>query len=146
MSNFNFLTNYKSKWIQGFDAIYSILLECEKKAITNPRETCLTARIALENIVKLMYKYDRKLQMPYDNNLSAMLNEKTFKSRLSPKLVQAVYLIKDNGNTAAHSVARMQPVTSLLIVKNLQQFFYWFTRTYMVKVVRTILLFLSVWL
>ena len=72
MSNFQFLT---TEWKE----IHESAFKAESMAIPDPRTACFYARRALELAVAWAYKYDRALKLPYNDNISALLHEPTFK-------------------------------------------------------------------
>src|SRR5437868_13979522 len=96
MSNFDFL---HAEWPQLFtDAEKS-----EALVIPDPRTACFYARRALQLAVQWLYKSDRALKLPYQDNLNALIHEPTFKTAVGSKIFVKAKLIKDLGNLAAHS-------------------------------------------
>jgi type I restriction enzyme R subunit len=77
MSNFAFL---KSEWPN--------LLESTSKvgslARTDARSCCFYARRTLELAIDWLYEHDAALKRPYDDSLSALIYEPTFKQDLMP--------------------------------------------------------------
>jgi type I restriction enzyme R subunit len=51
----------------------------ESAAHPDPRTACFYARRALELAVAWAYKHDASLRLPYQDNLSALIHEPTFK-------------------------------------------------------------------
>ena len=47
----------------------------------DPRTACFYARRALELAVACVYKHDPALKLPYQDNLSALIQDATFKQR-----------------------------------------------------------------
>src|SRR2546423_5895459 len=74
----------------------------------DPRGSCFYARRALELSVGWLYKHDPALKLPYQDNLSALLHDPTFKQTVGPALFAKARLIKDLGNLAAHSPKPVQ--------------------------------------
>ena len=72
MSNFDFLT---SEWKDIHEAASKV----ESAAIPDPRTSCFYARRTLELAARWAYKFDRALKLPYQDNLSALIHEPTFK-------------------------------------------------------------------
>ena len=72
MSNFEFLT---SEWKD----IHEAASKAESAAIPDPRTSCFYARRALELAVAWAYKFDRALKLPYQDNISVLIHEPTFK-------------------------------------------------------------------
>ncbi len=72
MPQFQFLD---SEW----RGIAESAIKAEQAAIPDPRTACFYARRALELAVAWAYKYDRALKLPYNENVSALIHEPTFK-------------------------------------------------------------------
>jgi type I restriction enzyme R subunit len=47
---------------------------------SDPRTACFYARRALELAVAWIYRHDSSLRLPYQDNLSALIHEPTFKA------------------------------------------------------------------
>lgn len=73
MSNFDFL---RSEWKQ----IHEAAEKAEASAIPDPRTACFYARRAMELAVHWAFKFDSALRLPYQDNLSALVHEPTFKN------------------------------------------------------------------
>lgn len=72
MSNFEFLTAERKD-------LHEAACKAEQTAIPAPRTSCFYARRALELAVAWAFKFDRALKLPYQDNLSALVYEPTFK-------------------------------------------------------------------
>ena len=72
MSNFTFLQT-------EFPAQYDAAVKAEAAAHSDSRTACFYARRALELAVSWAFKYDPSLRLPYDDKLSALIHEPTFK-------------------------------------------------------------------
>ena len=79
MSNFIFL---QREWPDVHDAS----ARAEALAHPDPRTACFHARRGLELWVHWLYKFDAKLRLPYQDNLSALIHEPTFK-QVKPELL-----------------------------------------------------------
>ena len=60
-------------------AIFEAAGKAESAVHTDPRTACFYARRALELAVAWAYKHDASLKLPYQDNLSALIHEPTFK-------------------------------------------------------------------
>jgi type I restriction enzyme, R subunit len=122
-SNFQFL---EQEWSSLFDTAQ------RTEAAVNPdaRTACFYARRTLEQAVAWMYRNDRALKMPYDDRLSALVGEPTFKSAVRPEVLAEVRFIKEIGNQAVHSNKPIRQWDALNACKELWHFCYWFARTY----------------
>jgi len=122
LSQFEFI---KAEWL----SIYVQAVKAENYARSDPRAACVMARLALEMMVTWVYDNDGKVRRPYDTNLSALIGEPSFK-RLAGHVAQKAYLIKNNGNKAAHGTGRIVEAKAIASVRELHHFAYWFVRNY----------------
>ena len=102
----------------------------EKTARTDPRSSCIRARIALEAALHWMFDHDDELRFPYEKNLNAYLKEASFKETTPPHIQRSCELIRRVGNQAAHEVRAVQAASSRSAVAELHKVLYWFTRVY----------------
>lgn len=96
MSQFQFLTN---EWA----AVYEAASKAESLVHSDPRAACFYARRALELAVAWEYKHDSSLRLPYQDNLSALIHEPTFKVVTGDAVFSKARLINRLGNQAVHS-------------------------------------------
>lgn len=123
MSQFTFLEN---EWPE----IFRSANKCETAAVPDPRTACFYARRTLELAINWAYKYDRALTTPYQDNLSALVHEPTFKQTTGEAIfTKAVYIVK-LGNLAVHSHRDIPQVDAVHAVIELFHFCYWFARIY----------------
>ena len=113
-----------------FPSVFELARKAETSALSDPRSACFYARLALETAVNWMYDNDRSLRSPYDDNLSALIHEGTFRALVGNVLVAKARIIKDFGNKAVHDTRAVAPQTSVTCVRELFHFSYWLVRTY----------------
>ena len=94
MTNFGFL---QIEW----PPLFADAQKAETLVIPDPRTACFFARRTLEQIVAWLYKSDPSLKLPYQDNLSALIHEPTFKNAVGAKIFVKAKLIKCLGNLAA---------------------------------------------
>ena len=123
MSNFEFLT---SEWKD----IHEAASKAESAAIPDPRTSCFYARRALELAVAWAYKFDRALKLPYQDNISALIHEPTFKQTAGDAVFSKAKVIVTLGNRAVHSNRDIPQIDAVQAVKELFHFCYWFARLY----------------
>jgi type I restriction enzyme R subunit len=123
MSQFRFL---HAEWPDLFTAA----AKAELTVHPDPRTSCFYARRSLELAIAWLYRAERSLKTPYQDNLSALIHEPTFRALVGEPLHAKVRLIKDLGNLAVHSSKRIQPTDSVAAVRDLFHFSYWLARTY----------------
>src|SRR2546429_1703899 len=123
MSNFTFL---KTEWPE----LYGSAAKVESLALTDARSCCFYARRTLELAIHWLFEHDPALKLPYDDNLSALIYEPTFKQNLPGELFLKVKTIKEVGNLAVHSRKPITERDALRATKELFHFLYWIARTY----------------
>ncbi|MGV3614086.1 MAG: DEAD/DEAH box helicase family protein [Fimbriimonas sp.] len=113
-----------------FPAVYDSALRAEVLANSDPQAACFYARRALELAVVWAYEHDASLQLPYREDLSALIHEPTFRNAAGQAVFQKCRAIKDLGNQAVHSPRAMTATEAGAAVRELFHFAYWFVRTY----------------
>ncbi len=119
MSNFEFLNK-----TQIFRSFADASIEAEKEIGINTVASSILSRRALELAVKWLYANDMELKEPYQNNLSTLIHEITFKNILDEKLFPQIKYIIKLGNFAVHNnkkVTRQEAVMSLRYLFNFMQ-------------------------
>src|SRR5574338_1460632 len=96
VSQFAFLQH---EWVAVFDAA----ARAETAVHADPRTACFYARRALELAVSWAYKHDASLKLPYQDNLSALIHEPTFKQTAGEAVFSKARVIVTLGNRAVHS-------------------------------------------
>lgn len=113
-----------------FPSIY----EATDRAITtvypDPRTACFYARRALELTVNWLYQYDDALTLPYQENLSALVHEPSFKRLVGEALFTKARLIIKIGNQAVHQNRAVPINDAIVTVKELFHITYWLAYTY----------------
>lgn len=123
MSNFGFL---QPDW----GSLYEAATKAESLVYPDPRASCFYARRALELAVAWLYKHDPALQLPYQDHLSALIYEPTFRKSVGEAAFNKTRVIKDLGNLAVHSHKPVQQFDALTATRELFHFCFWFVRTY----------------
>ena len=123
MSNFAFL---QREW----SLLYEAATKAEDMANTDARASCFYARRTLELAVDWLYKHDKAFRLPYQDQLSALIHEPSFRQVVGEALFTKARLIKDLGNLAVHSTRKVAPADALAATRELFHFCYWLARTY----------------
>lgn len=123
MSNFAFL---RAEW----DILFEAASKAEGMANSDPRAACFYARRSLEIAVAWLYTHDKALRLPYQDNLSALLYEPTFRQTVGDAIFTKARLIKDLGNLAVHGAKKILPTDALNATRELFHLCYWLARTY----------------
>ncbi|MBS1720436.1 MAG: DEAD/DEAH box helicase family protein [Armatimonadetes bacterium] len=123
MSQFAFL---QSEFPEVHDAAH----RAEALANSDPRAACFYARRALELAVTWAYEHDATLQLPYREDLSALIHESSFQNAVGQAVFYKCRIIKDLGNSAVHSQRPLSASDSAAAVRELFHVCYWLVRTY----------------
>jgi len=110
--------------------VYEAARKAEAAVLPDPRTSCFYARRALELAVAWAYKADASLRLPYQDNLSALIHEPTFKAAAGEAVFNKARIITRLGNQAAHSHRPIQQIDALTAVRELFHVGYWLARTY----------------
>jgi type I restriction enzyme R subunit len=123
MSNFAFLQ-------PEFPSQYDAAVKAEAAAHSDPRSACFYARRALELAMHWLFKHDASLRLPYQDNLSALVHEPTFKQAAGDAIFSKARVIITLGNRAVQSHRAIPESDAIVAVRELFHVFYWFARTY----------------
>ena len=112
-----------------FPEIFAAAAKAEAQAHADARAAGLYGRIALETMIDWLYRHEKSLRTPYQDNLAAFLAEPSFQALVGQTLAVKARFVKDVGNAAAHG----KPVSGQQAATALREFFhlaYWLARTY----------------
>lgn len=123
MSNFSFLA---AEWPE----VHEAAKKAEAAVHPDARTACFYARRALELAVHWAFKYDPALKVPYQDNLSALLHEPTFKAAAGEAVFTKARVIVKLGNEAVHSHRPVRQYDALNAVRELFHVCYWLAHTY----------------
>jgi len=123
MSHFAFL---QSEWPAFFEAA----AKAESLVHPDARAACFYARRGLELAMQWLYKHDPALKLPYQDNLSALVHEPTFRNTAGSAVFNKARLITRLGNEAVHSHKPVSQYDAQRAVSELFHLAYWLARTY----------------
>ncbi|HEX2081394.1 MAG TPA: DEAD/DEAH box helicase family protein [Longimicrobium sp.] len=123
MSNFAFLA---AEWPQ----VHEAAARAEAAVHPDPRTACFYARRALELAVHWAYRHDSGLRVPYQDNLSALIHEPTFKQAAGEAVFTKARVIVKLGNEAVHSPRPVRQYDALSAVRELFHVCWWLAHTY----------------
>jgi len=123
VSQFSFL---QREWTAVFDAA----AKAEAAVHADPRAACFYARRALELAVGWAYKHDGSLKLPYQDKLSALIHEPSFKLAAGEAVFSKAQVINTLGNRAVHGQRAIPTADALVAVRELFHVTYWLARTY----------------
>jgi type I restriction enzyme R subunit len=111
-------------------AVYDASVRSEAAVRVDPRTACFYARRALELAVAWAYKHDAALKLPYQDNLSALIHEPSFKQASGEAVFSKAKVINTLGNRAVHGHRAIPLEDALVALRELFHVTYWFARTY----------------
>ncbi|WP_026677383.1 DEAD/DEAH box helicase family protein [Fictibacillus gelatini] len=124
-SNFQFLQEKAQ-----FDSFANACLEAERSLQVSPATCAILTRRALELAVKWLYASDSELKVPYQDNLSSLIHERTFLSIIDEDLFPLLKYIIKLGNVAVHTNSVITRDEAVLALHNLHQFIDWLDYCY----------------
>ncbi len=119
-------TFLRSEW----PAVFEAASKAAETVHSDPRTACFYARRALELAVAWAYKYDAALKLPYQDKLSAMIHDPSFKQAAGEAVFSKAWVIVTLGNRAVHSHRAIPVDDALVAVRELFHVAFWLARTY----------------
>ncbi|MDD2765814.1 MAG: DEAD/DEAH box helicase family protein [Opitutaceae bacterium] len=123
MSQFGFL---HPEWPD----IYSAAARAETQALADPRASAFYARRTLELVMAWLYKADARLNLPYQDNLNALIHEPSFRTVAGQAVFAKARYLKDVGNKAVHSEKPFSETEARTALAELFHLCFWLTRHY----------------
>ena len=110
--------------------IHAAATRAEAQALADPRASAFHARRALELTMAWLYKADRRLKLPYQDNLAALIHEPSFRAAVGDTIFYKARFLKDVGNKAVHSEKPFTETEARTAIAELFHVAYWLARTY----------------
>lgn len=123
MSNFAFLA-------AEFPAVHEAAVEAERQAGVSPTAAAFFAGKTVEVAVKWAFRSDPNLRLPYQDNISALLHEPSFRRAAGEAVFAKAKYINSLRNRAVHEERTIRATDASGAVKELFHVCYWFARTY----------------
>ena len=123
MSNFAFLA-------AEFPAVHEAAAEAERQAAVSPTAAAFFAGKAVEVAVKWAFRADPGLKLPYQDNISALLHEPSFRKVAGEAVFAKARYINTLRNRAVHEERKISAGDATGAVKELFHVCFWFARTY----------------
>lgn len=124
--NFDFLKREDGYYAMFADAC----IEAEKIYATSPAMCAVGCRKALELAVKWVYAVDKSISMPYRDNLSSLIHERSFQECLDERIWNRIRQIVKLGNASVHSDKRVAREDAILVLRHLFEFVDWIDYCY----------------
>lgn len=123
MSNFAFLA-------AEFPAVHQAALEAERQVGVSPTAAAFFAGKAVEVGVKWAFLNDPGLKLPYQDNISALLHEPSFRLAAGEAVFAKAKYINSLRNRAVHEEKTIRPGDAAGAVQELFHICFWLARTY----------------
>src|ERR1700716_654404 len=123
MSNFAFLA-------AEFPAVHDAAVEAERQAAVSPTAAAFFAGKAVEVAVKWAFRADPGLKLPYQDNISALLHEPSFRRAAGEAVFAKARYINTLRNRAVHEEKTISAGDAAGAVKELFHVCFWLARTY----------------
>jgi type I restriction enzyme R subunit len=123
MSNFAFLAD-------EFPAVREAAMEAERQAGVSPTAAAFFAGKTVEVAVKWAFRSDPNLRLPYQDNISALLHEPSFRRVAGEPVFTKAKYINRLRNRAVHEERAISSSDAAGAVKELFHVCYWLARTY----------------
>ena len=125
LSNFEFLLKNAQ-----FNSFTNACIEAEKSLQVSPATCAILSRRALELAVKWLYTSDSDLKIPYQENLTSLIHDRTFNSIIDDDLFPLLKYVIKLGNVAVHTNSKITRGEAVLALHNLHQFIDWLDYCY----------------
>lgn len=124
-TNFHFLKDKPQ-----YRAFSKACFEAEKALVVSPAVSAIQSRRALELAVKWVYSFDSAVKVPYQDNLSSLINDPNFLGIIDEDLLPLMKYVVKLGNQAVHTNAPVTRDEAVLSLHHLFQFIAWIDYCY----------------
>ncbi len=125
MNNFDYLKNNPA-----YSDFASAAIEAEESISISPATCAILARRALELAVRFVYSYDSDLLLPYQDNISSLIHEDTFRNIIEPRLFPMLRYTIHLGNVAVHTNNNIKRDEAVIALRDLYEFCDWIDYSY----------------
>jgi type I restriction enzyme, R subunit len=124
-TNFDFLKQNKQ-----YNSFADQAIEAEKSLLVSSATSAILSRRALELAVRWVYSYDNALILPYQDNISSLIHEYSFRNILEQSLFPMIKYVIKLGNVAVHTNNTIKRDDAVLSLRNLYDFCKWIDYCY----------------
>lgn len=124
-TNFDYLLEKKEYKDFAVQAV-----EAEKSIAISPATCAILSRRALELAVRFVYSYDAELKLPYQDNVSSLIHERTFRDIIEPRLFPMLKYTIHLGNVAVHTNSKIKRDEAVIALRDLFEFCDWIDYSY----------------
>lgn len=100
-------------------------VEAEKSIAISPATCAILTRRALELAVKFVYAHDAALKLPYQDNVSSLIHETSFRNIIEPRLFPMLKYTIHLGNVAVHTNNNIKRDEAIIALRDLYEFCDW---------------------
>lgn len=105
-------------------------VEAEKSIAISPATCAILSRRALELAVRFVFSYDADLTLPYQDNVSSLIHERTFRDIIEPRLFPMLKYTIHLGNVAVHTNSNIKRDEAVIALRDLFEFCDWIDYSY----------------
>lgn len=105
-------------------------VEAEKSIAISPATCAILCRRALELAVRFVFSFDAELSLPYQDNVSSLIHEPTFRSIIEPGLFPMLKYTIHLGNVAVHTNNNIKRDEAIIALRDLFAFCDWIDYSY----------------
>lgn len=105
-------------------------VEAEKSIAISPATCAILCRRALELAVRFVFSYDAELKLPYQDNISSLIHERTFRNIIEPRLFPMLKYTIHLGNVAVHTNSNIKRDEAVIALRDLFEFCDWIDYSY----------------
>lgn len=124
-TNFDYLLEKKEYADFAVQAV-----EAEKSIAISPATCAILSRRALELAVRFVFSYDAELKLPYQDNVSSLIHERTFRDIIEPRLFPMLKYTIHLGNVAVHTNCNIKRDEAVISLRDLFEFCDWIDYSY----------------
>lgn len=124
-TNFDYLLEKKEYADFAVQAV-----EAEKSIAISPATCAILSRRALELAVRFVFSYDAELKLPYQDNVSSLIHERTFRDIIEPRLFPMLKYTIHLGNVAVHTNSNIKRDEAVIALRDLFEFCDWIDYSY----------------
>lgn len=105
-------------------------VEAENSLSISPANCAILSRRALELAVRFVYTHDADLTLPYQDNISSLIHEPTFRAIIDPRIFPMLKYTIRLGNTAVHTNNNIKRDEAIVALRDLYEFCDWIDYSY----------------
>ncbi|WP_026495226.1 DEAD/DEAH box helicase family protein [Butyrivibrio sp. WCD3002] len=124
-TNFDYLLNKKK-----YSDFATQAVEAERSIAISPATCAILTRRALELAVRFVYSFDSDLRLPYQDNISSLIHEDTFRNIIEPSLFPMLKYTIHLGNVAVHTNSKIRRDEAIIALRDLFEFCDWVDYSY----------------